>query len=278
MILVTGATGNVGHALVAQLAAGGVAVRALSRSPGALTFPPGVELVRGDLTDAAGFGEVLRGVDALFLFTPPGGSDAAALAARHGVRHIVLLSSAVVERADPRANAIAARHAAAESAVRDCGASWTLLRPDSFAANALAWAASIRSEGVVRAAFGASLRNPIHEADVAAVAMRALLEECYAGAILELTGPAAIAQAEQVAVIGRAIGRRVRFEELPPDVALAEMCTRMPAPVAERLLAYAARSVEHAPAVTATVQEVTGRPARSFAEWAADHAGDFRAS
>lgn len=276
MILVTGASGNVGACLVRLLARAGEPVRALARHAPPTPWPAGVQFAAGDLSRAETLCEALAGVDRLFLFTPPTGCGEVARAARAaGVRRVVLLSSAATHKADPRTNPIAARHAAAEQAVRDAGLAWTFLRPDSFAANALAWASDIRAHGVVRAAYGRSLRNPIHEADVAEVALAALLRPEHEGQAYALTGPAALTQIEQVAAIGQAIGRALRFEELGRAQALAAMAATLPPGVAERLLDYAARSVDHPPAVTDTVQRLLGRPARSFAQWARDHAADF---
>jgi uncharacterized protein YbjT (DUF2867 family) len=277
MILVTGATGNVGMAVVRQLAAAGALVRALSRNPAPALCRPGVEAVAGDLSEPESLKGAFDGVERMFLFTPPSGGAIAVEAARaSGVRHVVLLSSAATQKADPRTNPIAARHDAVENALRSSGMTWTFLRPDSFAANALAWAPSIRAAGEVRAAYPESQRNPIDEADIAAVATIALLEPGHEGAAYLLTGPAAITQAQQVRAIGEALGRALRFEELTRAEAFAEMTQRTPPAIVERLLDYAAKSVHTAPSVTHAVEEITKSPARPFARWARDHAGAFR--
>ena len=276
MILVAGATGNVGSSVVRQLVAAGQRVRALTRDPATANFPAGVEAVRGNLLEPGSLSEAFDGIERMFFFTPPQGGPAVVDAARAaGVRQVVLLSSAATQKADPRTNPIAARHDAVEQAVLSSGMRWTFLRPDSFAANALAWAPSIRAESVVRGAYPLSLRNPIHESDVAAVAVAALLGGDHDGAAWLLTGPEALTQAGQAAAIGEAIGREVRFEELTRDDALLQMSRQMPPMIAERLLDYAAKSVHVAPSVNTVVQQVTGRPARSFAQWARDHASAF---
>ena len=276
MILVSGASGNVGRCVVRQLMAADEPVRVLTRDPSTARFPVGVEVVGGDLTDPASLAGAFDGITHMFFFTPANGGVAAVqAAAAGGVHRVVVLSSAATQKADPRINPIAARHDAVEKAVQAAGLSWTFLRPDSFAANVLAWAPSIRSEGVVRAAYGRSLRNPIHEQDVAAVATVALLQSGHEGKAYMLTGPVALTQIDQVEAIGVAIGRAVRFEEWSRQQAFDDMTRRMPAEVAERLLDYAAKSVGHAPAVTSVVEDITGRPARAFSEWAQDHAADF---
>ncbi|RZS78850.1 NAD(P)H-binding protein [Pigmentiphaga kullae] len=276
MILVTGATGNVGACVVRRLVQAGERVRALARDPSVAGFPAGVEICAGDLSAPEGLEQAFKGVDRLFLFTPASGTRSVARVAREaGVRRVVLLSSAATQKADPRINPIAARHAAAEAAVREASLRWTFLRPDSFAANACAWAGSIRREGVVRAAYPDAQRNPIHEDDVAAVAVAALLDAAHEGHAYALTGPAVITQAGQVQAIADAIGKPLRFEALTREQALAARPPGTPVEVAERLLDYALKSVATAPAVTDAVERVTGRPARSFAQWARDHAAAF---
>jgi uncharacterized protein YbjT (DUF2867 family) len=277
MILVTGASGNVGSCVVRQLIEAGEPVRALTRHPQSARFPDRVEVIAGDLADPTSLAPAFVGVDRMFFFTPPQGGVAVVQAARAaGVERVVVLSSAATQKTDPRVNPIAARHDAVEKAVQKAGLGWTFLRPDTFASNALSWAASIRLNGVVRGAYRKSLRNPIHEADIAAVATAALLDTRHLGAAYLLTGPALISQEDQVKAIGAAAGKTIRFEELTREQALAEMLEKMPAPIAERLLDYAAKSVHTPPLITSDVERATGRPARPFAEWASDHAASFR--
>jgi uncharacterized protein YbjT (DUF2867 family) len=276
MILVTGATGNVGSRVVRELLSSGERVRVLSRDPVAARFPGGVEAIAGDLTRPATLAAAFAGIERMFFFTPPSGGPAIVEAARAaGIRRVVVLSSAATQKADPRTNPIAARHDAVEKAVQASGMSWTFLRPDTFATNALAWAGSIRRDGVVRGAYARSQRNPIHEGDIAAVAAIALTEHGHDGAAYMLTGPGSVTQADQVRAIGEAIGKEIRFEELTREQALAQMTVNTPKDVAERLLDYAAKSVTVPPAVTSVVEQVTGRPARTFRQWAEDHAVDF---
>lgn len=276
MILVTGASGNVGREVVAQLRAAGAPVRVLTRRAADVRFASGVEVAEGELGAADTLVPALQGVEAVFLFTPPTGPGVlAALAQAAGVKRGVLLSSIATQKADPRVNPIAARHAAAERALRESGLAWTLLRPDTFAANALEWGASIRAEGVVRAPFGRSRRCPIHESDLAAVAVQALLHPVHEGLAYWLTGPALLSQIEQVEAIAQAIGRPLRFEEMGREAALADLTTRLPAATAERLLDYLQKSINEPPPVSPDVERVLGRAALDFATWAQDHRTDF---
>lgn len=169
-------------------------------------------------------------------------------------------------------------HAAAERVIRDSGLEWTAVRGGMYATNALQWARSIRSEGVVRHPYPLAVGSPVHEADLAAVAARALLDRsgAHLGTTPYVTGPQAVTLAEQAAAIGRALGREIRVEVIPVAAAVDSMAAQgLPAQVAEQLLGYFAASVGTEPLITDEVERITGRPARPFEQWAADHAGDF---
>ena len=272
MILVTGATGNVGRQVVGGLVEAGAAVRALSRNPSTAGLPEGVEVAPTEELP-------MDGVTALFLNAAVvwRGPDALLKkAVEHGVRRVVLLSSAATQFDDPE-NMIGARHAALESAVEESGLEWTFIRPGAFATNTLGWAGQIRSEGVVRAPYGRSSMAPIHERDMADVAVRALLDDDLVGTRPVLSGPHSLTQIEQVRMIGDAIGRPVRFEELTPEEAREAMAGGpTPAPFVDTLLRMLAANEGRQVEVSPEVEKITGRPARTFAQWAADHADDFR--
>ncbi|HEY1818927.1 MAG TPA: nuclear transport factor 2 family protein, partial [Trebonia sp.] len=159
----------------------------------------------------------------------------------------------------------------------ESGAQWTFLRPTGFAANTLMWADQIRDQGVVRWPYGAAARSLIHERDIAAVAVRALTEGGHVGQRYLLTGPEALTQAEQVRVIGEAAGRPVRWQELAPGEARAQLLAAWGDPgfVDSALTTWADLVTQPEP-VTRTVAEITGAPARTFREWAGDHASEFR--
>ena len=276
MILVTGASGNVGLAVVDHLVAAGEPVRALTRGQSPFNFPAEVEFVSGDLSDSESLTEVFEGIDKLFLFTPPSGNgDVPRFAQSQGVKHIVLLSSIVTQKADPKTNVIAARHCAAEQAVLEAGLTWTFLRPDTFAANALEWTESIRAAGAVKAPYGQSLRCPIHEKDIAAVAVAALSQSGHEESAYWLTGPEPISVIEQVEAISKEINKPITFEELNREEALELMTQKMPKPAVERLLDYALKSIDTPPPISDAVKKVLGRPALTFKQWAFDHTKDF---
>jgi uncharacterized protein YbjT (DUF2867 family) len=278
-ILVTGATGTVGRQVVSQLLATDAQVRALTRNPDAAGLPPEVEVVRGDLTVPADLDGCLDGVDAVFLvWTAPAGAVPAAVdrIARQA-RHLVLLTSPhqTPHPLFQQPNPLAAVHAETERLIAASGLQWTFLRPGMFAANALSWwAPQIRAGDVVRWPYAAAPTAPIHERDIAAVAVRALLEVGHDGGGYVLTGPQSLSQSEQVATIGEVIGRPLRLEELSPEEARREL--PFPAPALSMLLNAWAAAVGLPALVTPTVAEITGRPARTFRDWVTDHTEDFR--
>jgi uncharacterized protein YbjT (DUF2867 family) len=174
-------------------------------------------------------------------------------------------------------NPMAALHAEIERVIAAAGLASTIIRPGMFASNVLHWwAAPIRHGDVVRWPYGAAETAPIDERDVASVAARALYEDGHAGGDYVLTGPESLSQAEQVRIIGDVTGRRIQFEELSPDDFRRETAGHWPSPVVEMLL-NAWRATMGRPAfVTSTVSDIVGSPARTFRQWAADHAAAFQ--
>jgi uncharacterized protein YbjT (DUF2867 family) len=128
----------------------------------------------------------------------------------------------------------------------------------------------------VRWPYAAVPTAPIHERDIAAVAVRALCEGGHGGAEYVLTGPQSLSQEEQVQIIGNAIGRSLRFEEISPDETRRELLSIAPLFVVNMLLDAWAAALGQPALVTSTVAEVTGSPARTFYDWATDHLADFR--
>jgi uncharacterized protein YbjT (DUF2867 family) len=274
VIVVTGATGNVGRALVDRLLAAGQRVRALTRDPRRAALPERAEVVRFGPEDPAA---LFDGAAKLFLYAQAGDASLLEAARAHGVRHVVLLSSGIVREGADETHPIHVLHAAAERQIRESGLAWTFLRPDAFATNALQWAPQIRAGGTVRGVFANALSAPIHEDDIAAVAERALLDDGHEGAVHRLTGPEAVSNAEQVAAIGAVLGRELRFAEADPRETGAELFPHVPPQMLERLLQTFAETVGVPPEITGTVEKLTGTPARTFTQWARDHAGDFGA-
>ncbi len=278
-ILVTGATGRVGGSVVAQLHAAGVPVRALVR--GEADFPEGVRAVRGDLGDPASLGAALEGVDAVFLVWPflraEGAADVIDVIGKHARRVVYLSSAGVGDGKDAPGDPITAFHTELERLIETSGLERTALRPTGFASNTLGWADELRTTGAVRAPLAKLARPLIHEADIAAVAVQALTTDTLLGARPLLTGPGPVTQEQQVALIGEAVGRPLRFEEITPAEAAERMrAAGYPAELVAAVLPAQAAMLDHPEPVNDAVERITGIPARSFREWAVDHAADFR--
>ncbi|MFE6750231.1 NAD(P)H-binding protein [Kitasatospora purpeofusca] len=278
-ILVTGATGRVGGSVVAQLHAAGVPVRALVR--GEADFPAGVRAVRGDLGDPASLGAALEGVDAVFLvwpfLRPDGAAEVIDVIGKHARRVVYLSSAGVGDGKDTPGDPITAFHTELERLIEASGLERTALRPTGFASNTLGWADELRATGAVRAPLAKLARPLIHEADIAAVAVQALTTDTLLGARPLLTGPEPVTQEQQVALIGEAVGRPLRFEEIAPAEAAERMrAAGWPAELVAAVLPAQAAMLDRPEPVNDAVERITGVPARSFREWAVDHAADFR--
>ncbi|MFE5157838.1 NAD(P)H-binding protein [Streptomyces sp. NPDC056697] len=281
MIVVTGATGNVGRPLVEALAAVGEQVTAVSRRPGGAELPEGVRHHRADLADPGRLRPALEGADALFLLFAgellAGTAQTGALldvARSAGVRRVVLLSS---QAAGTRPDAVShAAMRAFEDTVRPSGLDWTILRPGGFASNAFAWAESVRKERMIAAPFADVGLPVVDPADIAEVAAAALREPGHAGRTYELTGPAPVTPRGQADAIADALGEPVRFTELSRERARAEMLRFMPEPVADGTLDILGEPTADEQRVSPDVERVLGRPPRAFADWAMRNIAAFR--
>ncbi|GGV89517.1 NAD(P)H-binding protein [Streptomyces massasporeus] len=278
MILITGASGVVGRQVMNQLVHEGTTVTAVTRGTGDARFPDGVAVVRGDLFHPEWIEAALEGVEALQISpraTGPGLGELLRLAAARGVRRAVLLSATTVEYPAGEAR-FAARFKHAEELVRNSGLDWTILRLADFAANALAWAPQIRAGDVVRGAYARAATSPLHEADIAGVAVHALRGSLRKEAIHTLTGPQSLDQVEKVRLIGTAIGRALSFQELPPEQVRQGMLAQgLSEEIPARLLGSLADYAERPGPTTSTVEDLLGRPALTFADWAHDNAPAF---
>jgi uncharacterized protein YbjT (DUF2867 family) len=268
MILVSGATGNVGGALVERLADAGRPVRALVRRPGAVRFAAGVDVVRGDLASLEGLGPALEGVSGLFLLGGFDTLDAVLARARAaGVTRVVLLTSRCVVGGAPD-NPITATWLRAEESLRRSGLPGTVLRPAGFGSNLLRWADQLRIGDVVRAPWPDAAIAVIDPADIAAVAAVTLIETGYLGRALDLSGPAALTPAQQVATLARALSRPLRYVPQPEAQARAQMAESMPEAFVDAQFRFFARGEFDDSRVVGTVRRLTGRPAASLQSWA----------
>ena len=275
MYLVTGATGNVGSELVKGLAAAGERVRAVVRDPSRAALPEGVEAVRGDLNEPKTLAGAFDGVRGMFLLPGYDGlEELLALAKGAGVERVALLSGGSVDSGD-LTNAVARYMILSERAVEASGLSATFLRCRAFMSNALRWLPQLRQGDVVRVPFAGVPIAAIDPYDIAAVAAAALTGDGHAGKAYPLTGPEALLPAEQVAILGRALGRDLTCVAQPNDEARAEMEAAMPVAYVDAFFSFYVDGTLDETTVYPTVEEVTGRPPRTFGQWAAAHAADF---
>jgi uncharacterized protein YbjT (DUF2867 family) len=256
----------------------------MTRNPDSANLPAQAEIVRGDLAIPATLDRCLDDVDTVFLvWSAPASAVDPALAqiAKHA-RRIVFLS-APHRTAHPffrQPNPLAIMHAEIERQIEASGVEWTFLRPGMFASNALRWWAPMIcgtcTNGVVRWPYAEAPTAPIHERDIAAVAVKTLCEEGHGGKDYVLTGPQSLTQREQVNIIGEAIGRSLRFEEISPEQARRELLKVIPLPAIIDMLMNARAAAIGQPAfVTSAVADITGTPARTFRDWGIDHAAGF---
>jgi uncharacterized protein YbjT (DUF2867 family) len=276
MYFATGATGNVGGAVVQALVERGLPVRALVRDASRAALSEGAVAAVADLNDPDSLVPWLEGVEAAFML--PGYPDMPGLYARlrdAGVKRVVQLSGSSAGSGDT-SNAVTAMMEGSEAAARESGLSWTFLRPSAFMSNTLRWLPELQSGDVVRAPWGDISLACIDATDIAAVAVEAMTDDAHSGAVYRLTGPRAMLPAEQLEIIGRVLGRPLRFEGLTLEETRAQLEATMPEKYVHAFWDFYVNGALDESVVLPTVEDVLGRPARTFEQWAEAHADDFR--
>lgn len=283
MILITGSTGNVGSEVVKQLAQAGHKVRALVRDPKEATgrLPTTVDVVVGDLDNVDSLVNAMKGTDKLYMLAPLTPSlqqheanlvDAAKRAKlQHIVKHSVL-------GAQWEAIALAKWHRAGEKLVEQSTPQWTHIRPSAFFSNTLGWAGMIKNGGTVYYPTGEGKLGIVDPRDIAAVAVKCLTEPGHTAKTYDVTGPAALSTREQVEIIGRAIGKQLKYVDVTASAARDSMLGMgMPAVITDMMLEFcAAIKAGQTATVTDTVQKLTGKTPRTFESWAQENAAAFR--
>ena len=283
MILVTGATGITGSEVVRQLAATGVPVRAFVRDAGKAARLPGVEIAVGDLDRPETLVRALDGVDRLFLLTPVDPRQveqqghAVDAAQRAGVHHVVKLS--VLGAGLDASQSIARWHGQTEKQIEKSGMAWTHLRPHYFMQNTLGFAPSIAARGALHAPMRDGRIGLVDTRDIAAVAACVLTQSGHEGKVYEITGPEALSFHDIAARIGEVTGRSITYVDVSPsDAEKWFVAGGMPAWLADALVGFfGIFAAGHASTTTRVIEDVTGTPARTFAQFVADHAHVFAA-
>ena len=283
LVLVTGATGNTGSAVLQQLRERGAHVRAMVRAASDMSrlSEPSVETVVGDFDDVESIDAALKGVARAYLVTPSGPNAEsqqkrfAERAAAAGVQRIVKLSQFAADEASPVR--FLRYHAAVEGRIRELGLPFTFLRPNLYLQGLLAFQQMIANEGRFMAPIGDACVSAVDVRDIASVAAIALTQGGHEGKTYTITGPQAVTHGEIATAIGGAIGRSVTFIDVPPAAfSAALLSARMPAWQVDGLIEdYAHYARGEAAAVSSTVREVTGRDPRDLTAFARDYAQAF---
>ncbi len=270
-IVVTGATGNVGRPLVAELLAAGARVRAITRTPDDAGFPAEVEVVES----AA---DALPGASAVFLNSRALGGQLAETVAqcgRAGVTKLVALSAINADDDFSRqpSRFRGDRNKEVEQLAVDSGLAWVSLRPSVFATNfAGMWGAQLRAGDVVGGPYAEASSAPIVESDISAVAARALLTDDLVGQRIPMTGPEAFTNAELAGVIGEVLGRPLQYFEAPAEMVRQRFIgLGLGAEFADAYIAMQADTLDKPALVTHDVEKILGRPATPFAQWVSEH-------
>lgn len=278
--LITGATGDVGSRVVRQLMSRNIRPRILVRSAEKAQARCGqaAEIRVGNLADPVTTRAAMQGVHTLFLVNVgpeiPRRDEAAAIIAREeGVQRIVKLSSLDVEQG----LAIGAWHEKGEAAIRASGVAFTFVRPTGFMTNLLAWAHSIKTEGVVRSSTGNGGRPFIHSEDIAAVSVAALLDEKYAGGVLSITGPRSLTFGDATQIIAHAIGKPLAYLAVSDEEA-GERYSRFSGSRQEteaHVALWRAIREGRLAATTDGVEQALGREPIPLEQWASENADQF---
>jgi uncharacterized protein YbjT (DUF2867 family) len=280
-ILVTGATGNTGRAIVDALVERGAPVRAMVRTAADRgRLPAGVEVVVADFDEAEAIAAALDGAERAYLVTPSSERAEeqqkrfADLAAKAGTRNLVVLSQLGSQEHSPVR--FLRYHAAVEQHVRDLGIGYTFLRPNLYFQGLLTFAGSISAEGKFFAPIGDATVSAVDVRDIAAVAAVALTEAGHEGAIYTLTGPEAITHSQIAAALTAAVGRTVSFIDVPPEAFADSIRGLLPPWQVDGLLEdYAHYRRGEAATVSPVIAEITGTAPRSIEQFARDYAAAF---
>jgi len=282
MILVTGASGNVGSKLVEALARLKAPVRAGYHSLQKAAKIPGVETVALDYAAPATVSAALRGVETLFLLTsnhegqPQVEAAIAEEAKRAGVKRLVKLS---VWAADKEEYTFARQHRAGEVAIEKLGLAYTFLRPNSFMQNTIPFfGESVKRQGAFYLPVGEAAVSQIDVRDIAEVAAKVLTSSGHEGKAYALSGPEALTYSQVAEILGAAIDKPVRYISIPPE-AFGQTLRQygMPDWHVNATLDYEAHVASGRDAqVTEDVFRVLGRKPRSFKDFAQEHAVAFR--
>jgi uncharacterized protein YbjT (DUF2867 family) len=279
MYLVTGATGNVGSKVVAQLLHRGEQVRVFTRDPGKVAhWGDRVQVAIGEFGKPDTFAQAIAGVEGIFLMN--GGPDGEpfrqliAAAKTQGSPRIVFLSTILASLPESQ---IGKLHKDKEDVIRESGLQGRFVRPGGFMSNSYQWIGSIQAEGVVYNAMGTGKSAPIAPEDIAAVAVKALTEPGLSDEVFEVTGGKLLSVGEQVSILAEVLGKPIRCIDVPAETAVQGLIRAgIPAHVAAAVgQSFEAIRDGRGAMLKDTVERVTGNQPRTFEAWAQEHASRF---
>jgi len=283
MILVTGATGNIGSELVKQLIAKSADVRVVTRDEKKVShLNPAIEAVIGDRQDPTVIKKALQGADKVFLLPvlidEKHEPDRLLIdeAKRANVGRIVMISSGVL-RSNPK-NPIGVLHREVELLIEESGISWTVLRPGGFMSNALRfWADTIKSLATVFNPTGDGKSAPISPYDIAAVAAVVLSTTGHERKTYDLTGSELLSAHDQVTTLSKVLGKPIECVDIPVEVAAEGMkSSGLPVAIIEGLADVWIRTRNGEGTFQSDeVERLTGRPAQTFETWCREHRSAF---
>ena len=281
MILITGASGNVGKEVLKQIVASGAKVRAAFQTVGkAAAAPSGVEIVTMDYNEPSTIQAALKGVERVFLVGPPTPNlpalerKAIDEIKQSGARHVVKLSAM-----GGRGTTFPRQHADSEDYIKSSGVAYTFLRPNGFMQNFVTYnGATINSQNAFYGSQGDGQISHIDLRDVAAAAVKALTEDGHQGKAYTLTGPEGLSNARVAEILSDDTGREIKYVDLPAEeFKQALVGAGLPEWSANALndLQQFYRAGE-ASAVTRDVEQLLRRKPTSFEQFSRDYAQAFQ--
>ncbi|WP_405106898.1 NmrA family NAD(P)-binding protein [Paenibacillus sp. FSL K6-1217] len=280
MLFITGATGTVGSRVIQTLKLKDVTFKALTRTPEKLLADRTDQMivVTGDIKDCSGWSDSLRGVETLFLILLDDAEEILQAARDQGIRNIVFLSSASINRSDAGYNENAMKHKKVEEQIQAYGFQYVFIRAEAFMHNTVYWRDLFRyNKGTIRLpALEAKLAS-VHEADIAEVISVVVTDfDRFSGKVLTLTGANILSQRNILSEISKQLGQSIQLEEQTID----DFRSYMGNYIAEEYITLRVQdweySLKHKLAVTDTVLMILGREPYTFREWIAEHIRDFQ--
>ncbi|MFP4978353.1 NmrA family NAD(P)-binding protein [Paenibacillus sp. CN-4] len=280
MLFITGSTGTVGRRVVTFLKQKNVEFKALTRTPEKLLTDKAdnMSVVAGDIKDCSVWSESLRGVETLFLILIDDAENILHAAQAHGVRNIVFLSSASINRSDSDYNENAKKHKKVEDQIKDFGFHYVFIRAEAFMHNTIYWRDLFRyNKGTIKLpALEAKLAS-VHETDIAEVISVVVTDfNRFSGQVLTLTGANILSQRNILSEISRQLGQLIAFKEQTID----EFRSYMKNYIAEEYITLRIQdweyTLKHDLSLTDTILAILGREPLTYREWIAEHISEFQ--